>query len=34
LVSKSYPLEDIVNAQKDFLSKKYVGKLVLVPSHN
>ena len=31
LVAKSYPLEDIVNAQKDFISKKYVGKLVLLP---
>ncbi len=31
LVAKSYPLKDIVNAQKDFLSKKYVGKLVLIP---
>ena len=31
LVSKSYPLKDIVQAQKDFLAKKYVGKLVLVP---
>ncbi|MDC1046027.1 alcohol dehydrogenase family protein [Candidatus Pseudothioglobus singularis] len=31
LVSKTYPLRDIVNAQKDFVSKKYVGKLVLLP---
>ena len=31
LVSKTYPLQDIVRAQKDFLSKKYTGKLVLVP---
>ena len=31
LVSKSYPLKDIVQAQKDFLAKKYVGILVLVP---
>ena len=31
LVAKSYPLKDIVNAQKDFLSKKYTGKLVLIP---
>jgi len=31
LVAKSYPLKDIINAQKDFLSKKYTGKLVLVP---
>jgi NADPH:quinone reductase-like Zn-dependent oxidoreductase len=30
-VSKSYPLVDIVQAQEDFLAKKYPGKLVLVP---
>lgn len=29
LVSKAYPLADIVAAQQDFLAKKYVGKLVL-----
>ena len=31
LVAKTYPLKDIVEAQKDFMSKKYVGKLVLIP---
>ena len=31
LVSKTYPLKNIINAQKDFASKKYVGKLVLLP---
>ena len=31
LVSKTYPLKDIIAAQKDFVSKKYVGKLVLLP---
>ena len=31
LVSETYPLKDIINAQKDFVSKKYVGKLVLLP---
>ncbi|MDZ7828218.1 MAG: alcohol dehydrogenase family protein [Halofilum sp. (in: g-proteobacteria)] len=31
VVSKTYPLEDIVQAQEDFLAKKYPGKLVLVP---
>ena len=31
LVSKTYPLKDIINAQKDFVSKKHVGKLVLLP---
>jgi len=31
LVSRSYPLAEIVTAQKDFLSKAHAGKLVLVP---
>lgn len=31
LVAKSYPLEEIVQAQEDFLSKAHTGKLVLVP---
>ena len=31
LVAKSYPLKEIKQAQLDFLSKKYTGKLVLVP---
>ena len=31
LVAKSYPLKEIKNAQLDFLSKKFTGKLVLVP---
>jgi len=31
LVARHYPLKDIVRAQEDFLSKKHVGKLVLVP---
>ncbi|MBG56174.1 MAG: alcohol dehydrogenase [Deltaproteobacteria bacterium] len=30
-VAKSYPLKEIKKAQLDFLSKKFVGKLVLVP---
>ena len=29
LVSKVYPLSDIVNAQKEFLTKKHIGKIVL-----
>lgn len=29
LVSKIFPLEDIVNAQKEFLTKKHIGKIVL-----
>lgn len=31
LVSKSYPLKEIEQAQKDFIAKKHTGKLVLVP---
>jgi NADPH:quinone reductase-like Zn-dependent oxidoreductase len=31
LVAKTYPLKDIVAAQKDFLEKKFTGKLVLIP---
>lgn len=31
LVAKTYPLVNIVEAQSDFLAKKFVGKLVLVP---
>lgn len=31
VVSKVYPLKDIAKAQADFLTKKYPGKLVLVP---
>lgn len=34
LVSKSYPLSDITKAQQDFSTKKYPGKLVLVPPQN
>lgn len=32
VVAKTYPLKDIVAAQKDFLAKSHVGKLVLTPS--
>ena len=31
VVSKTYPLSDIAQAQEDFLSKKHTGKLVLLP---
>ena len=31
LVAKTYPLKEIKKAQKDFVSKKHVGKLVLLP---
>lgn len=32
VVAKTYPLKEIVAAQKDFLAKTHVGKLVLLPS--
>lgn len=31
LISKTYPLSDIAVAQADFLTKRYAGKLVLIP---
>mmetsp|Transcript_27760 Transcript_27760/g.64711 ORF Transcript_27760/g.64711 Transcript_27760/m.64711 type:complete len:223 (-) Transcript_27760:114-782(-) len=31
VVARSYPLSEIVTAQKEFLKKKHVGKFVLVP---
>lgn len=31
LVARSYPLADIALAQREFLAKRYVGKLVLLP---
>ena len=31
LVSKSFPLKDIHKAQKAFMEKKFIGKLVLIP---
>ncbi|MFZ1469242.1 MAG: alcohol dehydrogenase family protein [Paracoccaceae bacterium] len=31
VVARTYPLRDIVQAQKDFLAKAHTGKLVLVP---
>jgi hypothetical protein len=30
-VARTYPLGDIADAQRDFLDKRYTGKLVLVP---
>lgn len=30
-ISKTYPLEDIHQAQQDFMDKKFFGKLVLIP---
>ena len=34
IIAKVYPLKDIVEAQKAFLSKKHVGKIVLKVSEN
>ncbi len=31
LLAKTFPLEEIVQAQKEFLEKKYVGNFVLIP---
>jgi NADPH:quinone reductase-like Zn-dependent oxidoreductase len=31
LVAKTYPLENIVEAQQEFLKKKYFGNMVLIP---
>lgn len=31
VVARSYPLAEIAQAQRDFLSKKHTGKLVLIP---
>jgi NADPH:quinone reductase-like Zn-dependent oxidoreductase len=31
VVSRTYPLNEIVRAQEDFLSKDHIGKLVLIP---
>lgn len=33
-VAKTFPLEKIVEAQKEFGLKKHVGKFVLIPNHN
>jgi len=32
LVAKIFPLNEIVNAQKEFMKKKYIGKIVLKPA--
>ena len=31
LVAATYPLRDLRRAQEDFLSKGFVGKLVVIP---
>jgi NADPH:quinone reductase-like Zn-dependent oxidoreductase len=30
-VAKAFPLSEIIRAQKEFLAKQFVGKLVLIP---
>ena len=34
LVAKTYSLKDIKQAQKEFLLKKHIGKLVVIPPHD
>lgn len=34
IVARTYPLRDIAAAQRDFLAKKHVGNLVLLPPRN
>ena len=31
MLAQTYPLKEIVKAQKDFSEKKHVGKIVLLP---
>ena len=31
LLAQTYPLSDLVQAQKDFLAKRHIGKLVVIP---
>ena len=31
LLARAYPLLDLVQAQKDFLTKRHIGKLVVIP---
>jgi len=33
VVAQTYPLREVHQAQRDFMSKQHVGKLVLVPEH-
>lgn len=33
VVAKTFPLQDIVSAQQEFLLKKHLGKFVLIPQH-
>ena len=34
LVARTFPLDDIVEAQREFLKKDHVGKFVLIPHHD
>jgi NADPH:quinone reductase-like Zn-dependent oxidoreductase len=31
LIARTFPLQNIVEAQQEFLAKRHVGKLVLIP---
>jgi NADPH:quinone reductase-like Zn-dependent oxidoreductase len=31
VVSKTYELREMVDAQRDFLAKRHLGKIVLIP---
>lgn len=33
-LAKTFPLENIVEAQEEFGLKRHVGKFVLIPNHN
>tara|TARA_B110000285_G_C14546436_1_gene347253 strand:+ start:252 stop:380 length:129 start_codon:yes stop_codon:yes gene_type:complete len=33
LLANTFPIEDIVGAQKLFITKQHVGKFVLIPNH-
>jgi NADPH:quinone reductase-like Zn-dependent oxidoreductase len=33
VVAKTYPLKEIVQAQREFLRKAFIGKLVLIPPY-
>jgi NADPH:quinone reductase-like Zn-dependent oxidoreductase len=34
VLAKTYQLRDIVDAQRDFLTKRHLGKIVLTPSRD
>ena len=34
LVARTFPLSEIVEAQREFVKKAHVGKFVLIPNHD